>query len=74
MLKYKLESGEALEASSPSDFVTKLRQGSRFDSDFTDPEFMERFAQRYKVQKGTLIRFDTPENFLEDLISTGYLE
>lgn len=74
MLKYKLESGEALEASSPSDLVTQLRKGSRFDSEFSDTEFMKRFADRYKIQKGEIIRFDTPENFMEDLISNGYLE
>jgi len=74
MLKYKTESGEALEASSPADLVTRLRQGSRFDSELSDAVFMERFAFRYKIQKGNSIRFDTPENFIEDLITTGYLE
>lgn len=74
MLKYKLESGEVLEASSPPNLVTKLREGSRFDSEFSDAEFMKRFAERYKIQKGLNVRVDTPENFLEDLILTGYLE
>lgn len=71
--EYKLEDGSVIAATSPSEFVTKLRESSKFDSDCTDQEYMHRFAHRCEVQSGALIRTDTAANFLADLIDTGYI-
>lgn len=71
---YKLKDGDTIVATSPTDFVTQLREGSRFDSDGTDQEYMYRFAHRCEVQTGALIRTDSPENFMQDLLDTGYIE
>lgn len=72
--EYKLQDGGIIKASSPADFVTKLRESSKLDSDCTDSEYMINFAYRIKIQSGAIIRTDNPENFVEDLKDTGYLE
>lgn len=71
---YRLEDGSAITATTPSEFVTKLRESSMFDSECTDQEYMYQFAHRYEVQTGSLIRADNPENFLKDLQDTGYIK
>jgi hypothetical protein len=73
MRKYHLEDGGTVQAESPCRFVTELRLGSRFDSDCSDEEYMKNFAERYKVYCSKNIRFDTPENFVADLIESGYI-
>jgi hypothetical protein len=72
--EYKLQDGGIIIASSPADFVTKLRESSKFDSDCTDSDYMINFAYRLKIQSGAIVRTDNPENFVEDLKDTGYLE
>lgn len=69
---YILQDGGTITASCAQEFVTNLRQGSRFDSHHTDQEYMYRFADRCHDQTGHIIRADTPEHFLDDLISCGY--
>lgn len=70
---YTLQDGGKITATCPSDFLTKLRTGSRFDSECTDEEYMKAFAERYKIQSGHDIRTDSPENFFEDLVQTDYI-
>lgn len=41
---YHLLDGGQITASSPEEFVRLLREGSRFDYDCTDQEYMENFA------------------------------
>lgn len=72
--EYRLEDGSVITALSSSDFVTKLRESSMFDSDCTDAEYMVNFASRMQVQSGAIIRTDSPENFVNDLKDTGYIE
>ena len=50
-----------------------LREGSRFDYDCTDQEYMENFARRYGELHGVSVATDTPEHFLTDLQAAGYV-
>lgn len=70
---YNLLDGGTITATSPEDFVTKLREGSRFDSDCTNQEFMNNFARRYQELHGVDIVTDSFESFLNNLISIGYV-
>jgi len=74
MRKYYLKDGEVIQAESPRKFVTELRSGSKFDSDCSDEKYMKNFADRYKVYSGVEIHSDNAEDFLSDLIKTGYVE
>ena len=60
-------------AASPEEFVRLLREGSRFDYDCTDQEYMENFARRYGELHGVSVATDTPEHFLTDLQAAGYV-
>ena len=40
MTTYTLQDGGIIAASCPADFVTKLRESSRFDSECTDQEYI----------------------------------
>ncbi|MCL1942551.1 MAG: hypothetical protein FWF54_03255 [Candidatus Azobacteroides sp.] len=70
---YKLKDGGIITASSPFEFVTRLREGSKFDSNCTDEEYMLRFAGRYKIQTGNDIRTTGADEFFSDLITYGYI-
>lgn len=72
--EYKLEDGGLIKASSPQEFVTRLREGSKFDSYLTDDEYMKAFAERYKIQTGKKLPMDTPEHFMKALIDWGYVK
>lgn len=72
MENYILQDGGKITASSAPEFVTRLREGSRFDSECTDNEFMIRFAERYKLYSGNELSTFTPEEFLQDLLKIGY--
>lgn len=74
MTTYTLQDGGIIAASCPADFVTKLRESSRFDSECTDQEYMYHFADRFHDQTGHVVRADIPEHFLEDLLSNGYMK
>lgn len=71
---YTLKDGDTITATSAADFVTRLRESSLFDSDCTDQEYMYHFADRYLDQTGYVIRTDSPEDFLNDLIDLGYVK
>ena len=49
---YELLDGGRIAASSPEEFVRLLREGSLFDFDCTDAEFMMNFATRYNEVHG----------------------
>ena len=57
---YILADGGRIVASDPSEFVRVLREGSWFDSECTDEEYM--------------VRTDTPEHFMDDLKKYGYIK
>lgn len=69
---YLLQDGGTITATCAADFVTHLREGSRFDYDCTDQEYMYRFADRYFDQTGHTVRADSPDHFLADLLASGY--
>lgn len=69
---YLLQDGGIITATCAADFVTHLREGSRFDYDCTDQEYMYRFADRYFDQTGHTIRADSADHFLTDLLESGY--
>lgn len=67
---YILADGGRIAASGPSEFVRLLREGSWFDSECTDEEYMVNFSGRYRELHGVTVRTDTPEHFMDDLKST----
>lgn len=69
---YLLQDGGTITATCAADFVIRLREGSRFDYDCTDQEYMYRFADRYFDQTGHTVRADSPDHFLTDLLASGY--
>lgn len=69
---YLLQDGGTITATCAAHFVTQLREGSRFDYDCTDQEYMYRFADRYFDQTGHTIRADSADHFLTDLLESGY--
>lgn len=69
---YILQDGGKITATCASEFVTRLREGSRFDSDCSDEEYMSNFADRYKELHGISISHETPESFLSSLVNCGY--
>ena len=70
---YTLQDGGTITATCATDFVSKLRQSSRFDSECTDQEYMYHFADRYHDQSGNTVRADSTEHFLDDLLALGYV-
>ncbi len=72
-MKYNLKDGGVIDASTPREFVTKLRESSRFDSECTDEQYMKNFADRFKIQTGIEIENSSPEAFLEALKKTEYI-
>jgi hypothetical protein len=72
--KYILEDGSEIIATSPADFVTKLRQSSFFENNKLDELYMREFAERYWTQTGNSVRTDTPEHFVKDLKNFGYIK
>lgn len=74
MKKYELKDGGIIAVTSANDFVTKLRESSKFDSKCTNEQYMFRFAERYKIQTGEDIKTDNPEVFLSELARTGFIK
>lgn len=71
---YRLKDGGTITASSPDQFVTRLRESSKFDSQVTDQEYIQNFAHRYQVSEGIEIRSDSAEHFVDDLKANGYIQ
>ena len=70
---YGLKDGDKIVATSPANFLHQLRTGSRFDSEGTDTEYMQRFAHRLQELEGYLVSTDSPDTFLSDLIAHGFV-
>lgn len=70
---YRLKDGDRVVATSPADFLHQLHTGSRFDSEGTDAEYMQRFANRLQELDGYLVSTESPETFLADLITHGFV-
>lgn len=70
---YNLLDGGTITATSPEDFITQLREGSRFDSECTNQEFMVNFARRYRELYGIDVASDSFESFVDSLVTAGYI-
>lgn len=73
MKKYNLSDGGHILATSHQEFAEKMRQSSKFDSECTNEEYMASFAERYEIQTGNIIQFDSPDNFVDDLVRFNYI-
>lgn len=70
---YILPGDERITASDAKEFVHELRTGQLDGFQLYRPNSTcAIFAERYVIQAGVRIATDTPENFLADLIRTGY--
>jgi hypothetical protein len=65
--------GAAFHAASPIQVVEWFRSGARFCADETIPQYMKGCADREKMFSSKVLRFDTPENFVADLLKCGIL-
>lgn len=76
MSKYILMDGGIIDASTDSEFIDKLRTGSKFESDLSEDEFLQNFISRLKLQFGADIKI-TQENKYENIVlelkKCGYL-
>lgn len=71
---YRIKGDEhKIVAYSPEEFLHQLHVGSRFDSEGTDAEYMQRFALRLQELEGYLVSTDSPAAFLADLIFHGFV-
>lgn len=71
--EYRLKDGGLIKASSPQEFVTRLREGSKFDSHLTDDKYMKAFAERFKIQTGKVVLTDTPDQFMKGLLDCEFV-
>ena len=72
MMTFKDRNDELIKGSSLKEVVEDLRNGSFMASNQTIEEYMQRFAKREKIYSGKNVRYDTIENFVQDLIDCGY--
>ena len=70
---YTLQDGGTITATCATEFVTKLRQSSRFDSECTDQEYMYHFADRYHDHSGNSVRAYSTEHCFEYFLVFGYV-
>ncbi|WP_338813176.1 hypothetical protein V9L05_17720 [Bernardetia sp. Wsw4-3y2] len=73
MKTYKTSDEQIIKASSNLEIVNQLKNGGRFTADETPKQYIKGFAQRFKEYEGTQIRFDSVDNFVEDLLKIEYL-
>lgn len=70
---FKLKGGGQITASSNEDLVLQLMlQG--FINYKSKELYMKATSHACKIQNGSKIRFDTIDNFVEDLINNNFLE
>jgi len=72
--KFLLEDGSFITAIGNDEFISQLRESSKFDSQCTNEEYMKSFAKRYKIQTGNDIRFGLSSEFVEDLIKFDFIK
>jgi hypothetical protein len=75
MKKYKLmDDGSVMDAATPKELVSQLKNSSRFASDETLSEYMKGFQKRFLETTGHKVRVKSYEWFVEDLIQFGFLQ
>tara|TARA_R110000824_G_scaffold339_2_gene2504 strand:- start:2061 stop:2312 length:252 start_codon:yes stop_codon:yes gene_type:complete len=76
MRKFKLTMGDDIrtfESESPSDVLDHMREGN-FCAPSNDSEFLRVAASLTNAWSGDTIRFNSKEDFAEDLMSAGFLK
>jgi hypothetical protein len=68
MAIYRLYTGELIEVKNNTELICSLRQGSKFDSESTNQEFMKSYAERLKLYNGIDIDTTNIDFFVSDLI------
>ena len=65
--------GMVFRAATAEELVEQMRESSEEAFDDPIPEFMRDVADQYESDSGDIIRTTTPEAFIADLISAGYM-
>ena len=73
MKKYKMLGGGFITALTNAELVHILNSKSYFGYKDNPEEFMQLTAEACLLQNGSVIRFDTYDNFVADLIAKGFL-
>lgn len=68
------DDGSQLVAESATQIVIFMRDNGRFTTDELLDEYMQGFADRYRVQTGNSVRCDIESHFVEDLLKFGFIE
>lgn len=76
MAKYRYvnKNGQVYQSIELSELVSEMRDLGKFTADESVEDFMKGFAERFKIQEGKAIRYDSPENFVNDLVICGWLK
>jgi hypothetical protein len=73
--KYKaLDLDEVFVVDTPEELVSVIRSANPFLITETDEQFMVELSDNLMLQSGAVIRTDTASNFVEDLITAGFLK
>jgi hypothetical protein len=73
MTTYMAQGRSVIQAESATEFVQKLHKESHVPS-ATDQLFMDQVARQCLLQDGSIIRSDTAESFLADLIASKFVD
>ena len=73
MLSYQLNNGQIVTAKTKVDFIMQLNNLSWFNHQDTMIAFMKSTSDMCNIQKGCIIRYDTIENFIDDLIANDFI-
>lgn len=74
MPTYKMLDGDAIEAASPTELVTLMRDGSKFAGHQTLAEYMAGYAGRYReYYEDVDLRHETAEEFVQHLAAIGFV-
>ena len=72
MTRYSTNDGHTFEAKTEEELVGLMHEMSLVQIE-TDEDWMRDVAEHATEQSGKEVRFDTPENFIFDLISIGFI-
>lgn len=67
------DDGSQMIAESAAQIVAFMRDGGRFTAAQTIEAYMEGFADRYRVETGNMVRCNSVEAFVADLLECGFL-
>ena len=72
-MEYRTLDGARFTASSPEELAKELWQ-SQFDPPATLEEWMQGSAERAKLWNGAILRTDSVDNHIADMLAAGLLE